>query len=557
MRKSILLTSAALLTLACSGADRSGSDAATGGTFIISTSADADILLPPLVRWIQGKQITDLLFDPLAEIGDELNTVGDDGFKPRLAERWEWSADSMSIAFHLDPRARWHDGRPIRASDVTYTYSLYANPVVGAIARDLMQNLDSVTARDSMTSVFWFKARSPDQFYEASYQMRILPEHLLREHDPATLASAPIAREPVGSGPFRFVRWNAGSSIELEADTNYYRGRAKLDRVIWTVAPNYTAATTRLFAGEADFHEALRREQIPEAGRHPDLKVVPYPGFDYAFVLFNLRDPANSARPHPIFGDRETRRALSMAVDRETLVRAVFDSNARVALGPFVRGMASADTNIRQIPYDVEGARAKLDSIGWQAGADGIRRRNGRPLAFTLLVPSSSAFRVSMSVMLQEQLRNVGAQVNLETIEPNAFQERQGRRRFDAVFGAWHLDPSPGGIRQTHASAAATDPQGSNYGSYMNPRFDALVDTALMQTSPDREHAYFRQAYQLVVDDAPAIHMYEIRNMAGMHKRIRPTGMRADAWWAALSEWSIAPEERIPRDRIGLGQPTP
>src|SRR5215218_1048326 len=92
-----------------------------GGTFIVATSSDADYLLPPIISNLQSKVVADFIFDRLAEIGPEMNIVGDRGFEPRLAERWEWATDSLSIRFRLNPRARWHDGAPVRASDVRFT----------------------------------------------------------------------------------------------------------------------------------------------------------------------------------------------------------------------------------------------------------------------------------------------------------------------------------------------------------------------------------------------------------------------------------------------------
>lgn len=103
-----------------------GAASEDGGTLVISTGGDPDILFPPLTSTIPGKIINDLVFDHLAEIGDSLNTVGDAGFEPRLARSWEWARDSLSIAFHLDPAAKWHDGIPVSASDVQFTHRVYS-----------------------------------------------------------------------------------------------------------------------------------------------------------------------------------------------------------------------------------------------------------------------------------------------------------------------------------------------------------------------------------------------------------------------------------------------
>ena len=545
MRTSLLPVAAALLMLGCDRDDsRSDDDAPTGGTLVITSAADAGNLLPPLIDDLQGKQVADQVFDGLAAIGTEINTVGDDGFTPRLAERWEWAPDSLSIVFHIDPDARWHDGAPVRASDVRFSHQVYIDPAVASPHAAVVSNIDSIVVRDSLTAVAWFKRRTPEQFFEVTHQLQVIPEHLLKDIPRNALGTSAFARSPVGSGRFRFVRWEPGATIEIVADTANYRGRPKLDRVIWSLAPDPTAAATKLLAGEADFYEALRREHLPEIQKNPQLRTIRYPQLAYAFVGFNTR--------YPLFANRELRRALTMAVDRPRLVRSVFDSLALPSLGPFGRAQSTADTTIAQLPYDTVRARAVLDSLGWRdTNGDGIRERAGQPLRFELLVPSSSSFRVRMAVLLQEEMRRVGVDMKIDQVDINTMSERQDAGRFQANFGAWSMDASPGGIRQTFSSAGA-NPGGYNYGQYRSPAFDAFVDSAMSAMDPARSRDFFGRAYATIIQDAPAIFMYELQGLAGVHRRLEITGMRPDAWWAGISEWTIPADQRIDRDRIGL-----
>src|SRR5688500_3227758 len=549
--KRLPLLAVAILLGGCS--DKPRNDAETGGTLVISTAADADFLLPPLVDGVSARQVTDLLFDRLAEIGNDLNTLGDAGFRPRLAERWDWSADSLAITFHLDPEARWHDGRPVRAADVAFTHDFYSDPADGSPTAPLIRNIDSVTLRDSLTAVVHFATRMPEQFFNVAYQLHILPSHLLRDLDRSQIRSAAIVRNPVGSGRFRFGRWVPGQVVEIVADTANYRGRPALDRVLWSIAPDPAAATTRLFAGEADVYEILSPASIAELQKHDHLKMVPYPSLAYGFLLFNMRDPKRPARPHPVLGDVGTRRALSMAVDRERMVRNVYDSLATVGFGPFARAISTADTTLRQIPYDTAGARRLLDSLGWRdANGDGIRERNGRPLEISILVPSSSRPRNSFAVLIQEQLAQVGARVRIEQLEFVPFLERQRAKEFDAAVVALSIDPSPSGMRQHWGTPAPGEESGTNGGSYSNPVVDALIDSATTTLDLATAKAYYKRAYQTVVDDAPAIWLYNPKLAAGMHRRIQPEGMRADGWYANLADWTIPADQRIDRDRIGL-----
>ena len=544
---------AIVLAASACGGEKSAtrSDDVNGGTVVISASGDPEILFPPLASTVPAKIIIDMVYDHLAEIGDSLNTVGDEGFKPRLASSWTWSDDSLAIAFHIDSAARWHDGARVTAADVVATWHLYSDPDNASPYAGSLASIDSVTARDSLTAVFFFRTRSPMQFYDAVNAMSIMPAHAIGDARGPALRTLPIARNPVGSGRFRFTRWTPGASVEISADTGNYRGRPGLDRVVMAIASDFNAALVRLLGGEADVLEQVPAANIAEVARDSSLTLSLSPGLDYNFVQLNLRDPKNRNRPHRIFADRELRRALTAAVDRRGSVRNAYDSLANVAIGPTVRAFPTTDTTLRQISHSLDGARRTLDSLGWRdTNADGIRERTGTPLAFTLTVPTSSKTRNAIAVLMQEQLRQAGVRMDIEQLDFTAFIDRETRRDFDAVFGGWRVEASPGGIRQTWGSAGSRGGKGTNYGSYENATFDALVDSALAAGTLDLRRTYFTKAYQTIIDDAPAIWFAEPRRVMALHRRIRTRGLRADAWWANLADWTISPERRIARDRV-------
>ena len=200
-------------------------------------------------------------------------------------------------------------------------------------------------------------------------------------------------------------------------------------------------------------------------------------------------------------------------LDRRLLVRSVFDTLGRVGLGPFVRAQWSADTAIAQIGFDREKGGRVLDSLGWRAGADGARARDGHRLEFTLLVPPSPS-RQRMAVLIQEQLRLAGVAVQIEKLDGNAMSDRAGKRAFDALMGGWTATPSPSGINQTWTTAAAQG-GGLNWGRYENSRFDAQVDSAMIARSKAAAMTHYRAAYQIMVDDAPVIWLYEAPALGG------------------------------------------
>ncbi|MDQ6613153.1 MAG: peptide ABC transporter substrate-binding protein [Gemmatimonadota bacterium] len=511
--------------------------AAAGGTLVISAFADADILLPPLTSTGQGLQVVDAVFDRLAQ--SVLQPDGSTRYLPELATRWTWSADSLSIDFALHPTARWHDGQPVTANDVRFTFNAYVNPALASPSAGALHNIDSVTARDAHTATVWFKQRTPAQLSDVVSQMHILPEHLLAAVPVAEWRTSTYARHPVGTGRFRFANWQAGSRIEVVADSNNYRGRPRLDRVVWTVAPDPSAATMRLFSGDADFLESVRPDAAAEFSKHPDVVLLKSPSLAYGFLAFNTVASTASRNQPALFANRSLRRALTMAIDRQLVVNAVFDSAARIALGPVTRVQLGRDTVLGALPFDTVQAARLLDSLGWRAASvGGIRQRNGQPLRFTTLVPSSSSQRVRVAVLLQQLFRAAGVQMDVEKVEFNTLNARLGKGDFDAAVLTIGADAELSGIRGVWSTGASASHGGVNFGSYASVRFDALVDSASLQLQPDAARRQYLRAYAEILGDAPAIWLFEPWNLSGIRTSVHPVGLRPDGWWLQLGDWS-------------------
>ena len=557
MRESIgprisILVACTLAVAACdSGAAKSDDASDVGGSIVIAAQNEPRTLLPPLITQIDEKIVADQIFEPLAWLGDEGHLDRD--YRPGLADSWSWEKDSTAIVFRLNPKARWQDGTPVRASDVRFTFGLYADSVVGFKDRSSLAHIDSVTARDSVTAVFWFKDRYAEQFYDAAARLLIVPEHLLTREPRATLLTSAFGRQPVGSGRFRLGKWTPNASIELVADTANYRGRPKLDRVIFAVTTDANALSARLTTGEIDLAEvstpALFRGVLKS---QPDLRAHMNPAYDYSFLLFNARQPKQRQQPNALFADIGLRRAISMGLDRNKLVRSQFDSLAIVSTGPMTRAQPLADSTIRTIAYDSAGAARLLDSFGWTLSAGKtVRERRGHPLKFSVLVPTVSPNRMAMIVAIQESLRKLGVEVVVDAVDGNTFMARMAARDFDVMFDGRRVEPGVSGL-SAWTVASARDANGLNFGNYENPRFDAHLDSALAARDLASARPHAKQAYETIVADVPAVWIYETRTATLMHKRIRPVHIVSTAWWAGIADWSIPPGERLPRDRVGL-----
>ena len=207
------------------------------------------------------------------------------------------------------------------------------------------------------------------------------------------------------------------------------------------------------------------------------------------------------------------------------------------------------DPEIRQLPYDTAQANRILNARGWRDhDGDGVRDKNGQPLAFHILVPTTSVLRRQYARLLQEQFRVIGARVEIDELEFAVVTQRLRTGSFDASVLSRGNDPSPGsGITQTWTQGGFG---GSNFIRYYSAEFDRLVDRAIAAPTKDRAQAYWRQAINTINADAPAVWLYSLENIAAVHKRIENVQIRPDSWAALLRTWRIPSDRLIDRDRV-------
>jgi len=553
MRSRHLRFAAACIVLtACTGKENAPSSGSAGGTLIVAEIGDASQLLPPLVGDATGHAVQDMVFDHLAEIGPEMNTNGDKGFQPRLAKSWTWSADSLSIAFSLDPRAKWHDGKPVTAQDMKYSLLLFTDPKVGSPNAPLFSNIDSIQVRDSLTPVAWFKKRTPSQFYALVYNLIPVPQHVYGSIPLDLLHTSEQARTIVGSGQFKFVKWEPNVRIEMVADTANYRGRPKLDRIIMSIVTDGNVGRTQVLTGQADFLMGYPLDQMKTLDSSTVARPLVLPNLGYTWAAFNPHAPKSKTAPHPIFSDLRVRRALSMGVDRRAMLANVFGSFGRIAHGPFPMTQSAADSTIKLPPYDTTAAKALLDSAGWRVGTRGMREKNGRPLKFGILTSTTSLTRKQYAILLQEQFRRLGVQTDVENLDGQAFEQRARSADFDMALWSWTTDASVDGFVQSWGTSGIGE-QGQNIQRYSNPKVDALLDSAAASFDPDKATAIARRAFQTIADDIPAIWLYDVVFVDAVNRRINVGLTRPDGWSVDMGSWSVDPAKRIDRDRIGLG----
>jgi ABC-type transport system substrate-binding protein len=193
------------------------------------------------------------------------------------------------------------------------------------------------------------------------------------------------------------------------------------------------------------------------------------------------------------------------------------------------------------LPFDTAAAAALLDSSGWRADHDGgARHRGSRPLRFTLLVPATGLAAQRVAVVMQDELRRLGVVMQIELADNAALAARLTEHQFDAALIALDWDPNPLSARQLWGSFNNGPGENSNFSGYRNDVFDASMDAAASASDSIAANLATSRAWRALIRDAPAIWLYDLRRVGSVRGCVHPVGVRPDAWWASLSDWSVS-----------------
>lgn len=507
------------------------------GTLAIAFPTDASTPVPTL--WsnnISNREVSDLIFLRLADLGPEIRTAGDQGFVPRLARKWE-RRDSVTLVFELDPRARWQDGKPVTSADVILGFERARDPILSAQIATLLRRVQSVTAEGDRRVVFKFSERYSEQLYDAVYHALPLPAHLLARIPADSLATSSFVTQPIGNGPYRFSRRVPNQLVELTADSGFFLGRPKIRRVLFLVAGDPEARVNMILSGTADavdnissFNNPSRLEKLP------GFQYYPQPGLNMAYIGLNQRDPADLRRPHPILGDVVVRRALTLATDRQSIARANYGAFTNAPGGPLSAIVGRSLDVPAPPPYDTVTAVRLLTQEGWtDHDGDGIRDKNGIPLSLGFMIPSQSAVRLAIAVRLQESFRTLGIDLRIDVIERAVWSERHAAGRFDIEFAGVNQDPTPSGLTQSWTCAGIG---GSNSIRYCNPVFDSLLARAIVAQKD--APALWHRALTQIASDYPAIFVAAPVTVYAVSRRFNNVSIFPGSAWANVWQWSPA-----------------
>jgi len=476
-----------------------------GGAFKIPVTAN--ITPWPPIGLIQNLMVNKSLFSSLVRYSPVDWTP-----QPDLAERWEISKDGLTWTFHLRTGVTWHDGRPFTAEDVKFSLGLYADPGVNSILRGNLEPVAGIEAADPTTVRVVTKQPYSSLVELLCYLTFMLPKHLLAGQEfSRTKFPEQFIRHPVGTGPFKFGEHIPGDHFTVVANEDYYEGRPYLDPVIYKVVRDLNSTVVQVKTGELDIAFPTVA-QLPALEGAPNLFVVERGIMDYRFFGFNHNDP----RFGRWFRERAIRQALAHAINAKGIIQQVTRGRADRSNGPLPPALRS--WYVKSAPtfeYDPDRARKMLAESGFKAGGDGILAKDGEKFSFAFFTDQGQPEREQTSLIVQQNLRDIGVDAQFQALEFNTFMTRERVTKEYTAVCFYYVTPAPPDLHSYWQTGGSTNEWG-----YSNPEVDRLFREGLSLFDPEKRHQHYRRLYTLLAEEQPVLYIYHPHELQAFNKKV-------------------------------------
>jgi len=440
----------------------------------------------------QSERIDELIFDYLVRRDGHFN------MKPELAESWD-IPDPRTYVFHLHHGAKFHNGQPLTARDVKWTFDSVMQGKVRTTKAAVYRPVDHIDAPDDYTVVFHLKEPFATLLWNLSDgSVGIVPYGSTGE----------VSRHPIGSGPFRFISAEQDKEVILERNNDYWGEKANLPRVRFAVVPDDTTRALELRKGSADVvSNALPFDTVVALEREKHLTILRGPGTMLSYLAFNLRDP--------ILKDVRVRQALAYAIDRRPILRYLGRGFQRPAYSVLPPESWAYYGDVPRYDYNPEKARQLLEQAGYPL-IDGTRFR------LTMKTSIEGSTRL-LAAVLQQQLSDVGITLDIRTFEFATFFSDVTHGAFQLYSLRWIGGNEDPDIFEYAFHSAKFTPNGANRSFYSNPELDALINQARSQLDQNVRKQLYAQVQQILAEDLPYISLWYYDNVV-VHTR-RVTGI--------------------------------
>jgi peptide/nickel transport system substrate-binding protein len=464
------------------------------------------------------RQVLSFIYDPLVAFDQNLNPI------PATATRWEVLDGGRTYVFHLDERATWSDGKPVRASDVVFTLQriLDEESMQYAAAFELLDR-EQTKAVDEHTVRVAFKEARAGQLL--SFNVGILPEHIYGKGD--------FKKNPavIGNGPYVLKQRTRDRGVLLERREDYWRTKPRIQSVLFRNITDDAVAWKSLLRGDIDVSRVgndtwFRYKDDPAV----KAKVVFHNIYRLSYNAFawNLADP--------LLADARVRRALAMSFDRASIIHRLYHGQARAVTGPFTPDQAANNAEISPIDFNPTAAAGLLSSAGWKdTDGDGILDRDGKPFQLSLLITAGSKVSVDQAQVFQEALRRIGVRLEVKPADEAAFYDLLLKHNYQAAFLSWVNEPDPDPYGLFHSSQIK---EGMNLVGYKSDEADQLMEEARGELDPARRSDLYHQLHEVLARDQPYLWSVQVAEKWAVNVRVQNVAV---AKGLGLFHWEPGP----------------
>lgn len=516
-----VLTASALLALALSACTKVGGTVASSGgggandtanvnvnRLVLSTISDPKNLNPAFASATPTLELSAFLFSYAVRYDDHARPVPDAVSEIPTIENGDVSKDGLSLKYKLRHGIKWHDGQgDLTCVDMRSTWKMMVNPknvIDTTIGWDSIKDID---CSDPYVAVVHMKkpyAWFLQQLWGVNGNSPILPAHVIDRYndDKGSMNQAPFNSAPVGSGPYKFVSWQRGSEIRLDANPDYFLGKPKIGEIVYKIVPDGNTLTTQVQTKEVNIAWNLPVGQYARVKSIPGVTAIAPVVYIFDHLDFNLA--------RPLFQDVRVRRALTYALDRAAMLDKIEHNLGELSdtfMDPTLYKDAY-DPTVMKYPYDPAKAKALLDEAGWKPGPDGIRTKNGQRLTFQLSAQVESTTAHLVQTQAQVYWRAIGADAQVKNFPTTLYFDQTSNGvlaggKFDVAMYAWSgaAEVDQAAIYSGHFMP----PHGQNYPRWQNARATAAMDDANQTVDPKRQIADYKIVQQEFAKDDPSI----------------------------------------------------
>lgn len=478
-----------------------------GGT-LTYVLRDEPISLNPLILTDINSYLTSyLIFESLLDVDKHLN------FVPRLASMWKVSKDATKITFSLRRNVLWQDGKPFTSADVLFTYQKVIDKHIGSIRyQGLFSEVAHLSIPNDYTVEVYYKKPIASAL-EAWAGLPIIPKHIYSKID---IRKTSATQTPIGTGPFRFEEWKKGKFIRVSAFENYWHGRPYIDKIIFRIISSVNIGFKILQKNDIDGLEVtptLWARYANTSNGKRNYNTYKFPTLNFYLIAWNA-DGKN-----PFFADSRVRRALTIAIDRRSIIQKLLLGLAETCTGPFSPHSWGYDHTISPLPFSPKQSGELLDKAGWvDSDMDGIRDKNGVPFKFTFNIPANNRQSEKVAAMIQYNLEMVGIKMNIVRLENAAYLERLMKRDFQASIMALALSIDPDVYPLLHSSQIK---KGFNVVSYKNKRVDSLLVEGRQIFDRRKRAVIYHRIHRQVHEDQPYTFLFSKPQLYFFNKRVK------------------------------------